>query len=76
GEDGFPLMRVIDGRHATGIIDPVTNMLKEGYAILEFDEFDQQSLKRISWPVLRPTTKKAKSHTWSRMPLRIRCSCR
>ena len=34
-------MRVIDGRHATGIIDPVTNMLKEGYAILEFDEFDQ-----------------------------------
>lgn len=41
GEDGFPLMRVIDGRHATGIIDPVTNMLKEGYAILEFDEFDQ-----------------------------------
>jgi len=41
GEDGYPLMRVIDGRHATGIIDPVTNMLKEGYAILEFDEFDQ-----------------------------------
>ena len=41
GEDNFPLMRVIDGRHATGIIDPVTNMLKEGYAILEFDEFDQ-----------------------------------
>lgn len=41
GEDRFPLMRVIDGRHATGIIDPVTNMLKEGYAILEFDEFDQ-----------------------------------
>ena len=41
GEDNFPLMRVIDGRHATGILDPVTNMLKEGYAILEFDEFDQ-----------------------------------
>lgn len=41
GEDSFPLMRVIDGRHATGILDPVTNMLKEGYAILEFDEFDQ-----------------------------------
>lgn len=40
GADGFPQMRVIDGRHATGIIDPITNMLKEGYAILEFDEFD------------------------------------
>lgn len=40
-KDGFPKMRVIDGRHATGIIDPVTNMLKEGYAVLEFDEYDQ-----------------------------------
>jgi len=39
-EDGFPMMRVIDGRHATGIIDPVTYMLKEGYAVLEFDEND------------------------------------
>lgn len=38
---GMPQMRVIDGRHATGIIDPVTNMLKEGYAVIEFDEFDQ-----------------------------------
>ena len=40
-ESGFPQMRVIDGRHATGIIDPVTNMLKEGYAVLEVDEVDQ-----------------------------------
>ena len=40
-EDGAPRMRVIDGRHATGIIDPITNMLKEGYAVLEFDEHDR-----------------------------------
>lgn len=40
-QDGFPQMRVIDGSHATGIIDPVTNMLKEGYAVIEFDENDQ-----------------------------------
>lgn len=39
--DGFPMMRVIDGRHATGIIDPITNMLQEGYAVLEFDDQDQ-----------------------------------
>lgn len=39
-ESGFPAMRVIDGRHATGIIDPISNMLKEGYAVLEFDEYD------------------------------------
>ena len=40
-ETGFPRMRVIDGRHATGIIDPTTNMLKEGYAVLEFDDRDR-----------------------------------
>jgi len=38
--EGFPLMRVIDGAHATGVIDSVTNMLKEGYAVLERDEYD------------------------------------
>lgn len=37
-ESGFPQMRVIDGRHATGIMDPITNMLKEGYAVLEYDD--------------------------------------
>ena len=35
--DGFPQLKVIDGYHATGIIDPITNMLKEGYAVLEWD---------------------------------------
>lgn len=39
-DTGRAMMRVIDGRHATGIIDPTTNMLKEGYAVLEFDEND------------------------------------
>lgn len=37
-ESGFPQMRVIDGKHATGIMDPITNMLKEGYAVLEYDD--------------------------------------
>lgn len=37
-DDGFPQMRVIDARDATGIIDPITNMLTEGYAILESDK--------------------------------------
>lgn len=35
---GFPLMQAIDARNATGIIDPITNMLKEGYAVLEVDD--------------------------------------
>lgn len=37
-DSGFPQMRVIDGRDATGIIDPITNMLVEGYAVLESDK--------------------------------------
>ena len=36
-EDGSPRMQVIDGTNATGVIDPVTNMLVEGYAVLERD---------------------------------------
>lgn len=39
-EDGFPRLQVIDGYNATGIIDPITNMLTEGYAVLERDEYD------------------------------------
>ncbi|WP_288339036.1 phage portal protein [uncultured Allobaculum sp.] len=39
-ETGFPRVEVIDGMNATGIIDPVTNLLKEGYAILERDKND------------------------------------
>lgn len=35
--DGFPRMRVLDGMSATGVIDPVTYMLNEGYAVLERD---------------------------------------
>lgn len=37
-ETGYPRMQVIDGANATGIIDPITNLLKEGYAVLERDE--------------------------------------
>ena len=43
--DGFPRMKVIDGYHATGELDPVTNMLTEGYAILEWDTYDKPLLE-------------------------------
>lgn len=36
-EEGFPRLQVIDGANATGIIDPITGLLKEGYAVLERD---------------------------------------
>lgn len=38
-ETGYPRLQVIDANDATGIINPVTQMLDEGYAILQRDEF-------------------------------------
>lgn len=38
-ETGFPRMQVIDAANATGIIDPITQMLTEGYAVLERGAF-------------------------------------
>ena len=37
-EDGFPRMEVIEADDATGVIDRITNMLNEGYAVLERDD--------------------------------------
>lgn len=37
----YPRMQVIDGGNATGIMDPITNMLVEGYAVLQRDENDK-----------------------------------
>ena len=34
-EDGNPRLQVIDGSNATGIIDPITGLLEEGYAVLK-----------------------------------------
>ena len=39
GADGYPQMQVIDGGRATGIIDPITGMLTEGYAVLQEDNY-------------------------------------
>lgn len=38
--EGYPSLQVIDGGHATGIIDETTGLLKEGYAVLEYDSDD------------------------------------
>lgn len=37
GEDGYPRLQVIDAGNATGIIDPITSMLQEGYAVIDRD---------------------------------------
>ena len=40
-DDKYPRLQVIDGKNATGRIDPITNLLLEGYAILETDDNGQ-----------------------------------
>ena len=36
-EEGYPRMQAIDAYDATGIMDPITMMLSEGYAVLDRD---------------------------------------
>lgn len=43
-ENEFPQLQVIDGGHATGVVDSTTGLLKEGYAILETDEYDKATI--------------------------------
>lgn len=44
-ETGYPRIQVIDGGNATGILDPISGLLKEGYAVLERDDNGNPSLE-------------------------------
>ncbi len=48
--DGYPQMQSIDGANATGIVDPVTGLLKEGYAVLERDGNENPTLEAYFTP--------------------------
>ena len=37
---GYPRLQVIDGANATGDADPITGMLKEGYAVISRDKYN------------------------------------
>ena len=37
--DEVPRLQVIEGTNATGVIDPITGLLLEGYAVLKRDDF-------------------------------------
>lgn len=39
GDEGIPRLQVIEATNATGVIDPITGLLTEGYAILKRDDF-------------------------------------
>src|SRR5699024_9758889 len=38
GEEDIPRLQVIQGSEATGILDPITRLLTEGYAVLSRDD--------------------------------------
>lgn len=44
-ENGEVGLQVIEASNATGIIDPITGLLTEGYAVLERDENDKAILE-------------------------------
>lgn len=45
GNDQIPRLQVIEGAEATGIIDPVTGLLTEGYAVLRRDDMGKAELE-------------------------------
>ncbi len=44
-DTGYPRLQVIDGGNATGIMDEITGLLKEGYAVLERDDMLRPTLE-------------------------------
>ena len=49
-ENGTPRLQVIDGGNATGILDPITGMLTEGYAVLDRDDSKNPTLEAYFIP--------------------------
>lgn len=55
GADDFPRLQVIDGSNATGIINPITNLLTEGYAVLERNDYGNPTVEAYfveGWTVI------------------------
>ena len=48
--DGFPRLQVIDGGNATGVADPITGLLKEGYAVLGRSDSGSPTLEAYFTP--------------------------
>ena len=48
--DGFPRLQVIDGSDATGISDPITGLLTEGYAVISRKENKEPDIEAYFLP--------------------------
>lgn len=49
-DDGYPRLQVLDGSRATGMIDPFTGLLTEGYAVLEENDLRQPLVEAYFTP--------------------------
>ena len=50
GEEDIPRLQVIEGNNATGIIDPITGLLREGYAVLGRDKDGKPTIEAYFLP--------------------------
>lgn len=50
GEGEIPRLQIIEASNATGIIDPITGLLTEGYAVLERDKDGNPSIEAYFLP--------------------------
>lgn len=50
GDEPVPRLQVIEGAEATGIIDPITGLLSEGYAVLHRDDNGDADLEAYFYP--------------------------
>ena len=50
GDEPVPRLQVIEGAEATGIIDPITGLLSEGYAVLHRDDNGNADLEAYFYP--------------------------
>lgn len=50
GDGEQPRLQVIEASNATGVIDPITGLLSEGYAVLERDKYKNPSIEAYFLP--------------------------
>lgn len=63
GDDAMPRLQVIDGANATGVIDPITGLLTEGYAVLERDDTEKVALEAY-FEAGRTTYRQKNGESW------------
>lgn len=68
-EEGYPRMTVVDGSNGTGVIDEITGLLREGYAVLERDDNDFPTVEAYLTPgktdIYRKGQKKPEVHKYA-----------